>query len=60
MGFGRASAGQGQSTPRNLHGLQGRHPQHQGADADFDEFVWLRDDVDWMNGGTYQVARKIR
>jgi deferrochelatase/peroxidase EfeB len=59
MGFGRASAGQGQSTPRNLLGFKDGTRNLKEA-GEFDEYVWLRDDVDWMNGGTYQVARKIR
>lgn len=29
------------------------------APVDLDDFVWCDDDVDWMQGGTYQVARKI-
>jgi deferrochelatase/peroxidase EfeB len=59
MGFGRASAGEGQSTPRNLQGFKDGTRNIKGAD-EIDEFVWTRDDVDWMAGGTYQVARKIR
>ncbi len=59
MGFGRASAGKGQSTPRNLLGFKDGTRNIKEA-ADLDEFVWLADgDVDWMKGGTYQVARKI-
>jgi deferrochelatase/peroxidase EfeB len=58
LGFGRASAGVGQQTPRNLLGFKDgtrnlRHP------AEFEEFVWLKE-ADWMQGGTYQVVRKIR
>jgi deferrochelatase/peroxidase EfeB len=59
MGFGRASAGQGQSTPRNLLGFKDGTRNLKEA-GELDEHVWLRDDVGWMNGGTYQVARKIR
>jgi deferrochelatase/peroxidase EfeB len=59
MGFGRASAGQGQSTPRNLQGFKDG-TRNIKKPAQFDEYVWLRDDIDWMNGGSYQVARKIR
>ncbi|MEX0426523.1 iron uptake transporter deferrochelatase/peroxidase subunit [Nocardioides sp. DS6] len=61
MGFGRASAGKGQSTPRNLMGFKDgtrniREPE------DFDRYVWVGHDSEpvWMRGGTYQVARKIR
>ena len=60
LGFGRASAGPGQSTPRNLMGFKDGTRNIKEA-ADLDEFVWVDDDVDWMNGGgTYQVTRKIR
>jgi deferrochelatase/peroxidase EfeB len=59
MGFGRASAGLGQATPRNLLGFKDG-TRNLREPAEFDEYVWLKDDVDWMNGGTYQVARKIR
>ncbi|MFT4110497.1 Dyp-type peroxidase, partial [Propionicimonas sp.] len=58
MGFGRASAGTGQTTPRNLFGFKDG-TRNVSGDADFDEFVWLKD-ADWMTGGTYQVVRKIR
>lgn len=61
MGFGRASAGQGQSTPRNLMGFKDG-TRNIRSDADLDRFVWLGQDSapgGWMAGGTYQVARKI-
>lgn len=58
MGFGRASAGKGQTTPRNLMGFKDG-TRNVVQDADFDSFVWADDDVDWMAGGTYQVVRKI-
>ena len=57
MGFGRASAGPGQETPRNLMGFKDG-TRNVVTDADYDQFVWLKD-ADWMNGGTYQVVRKI-
>jgi deferrochelatase/peroxidase EfeB len=59
MGFGRASAGQGQSTPRNLLGFKDGTRNIREA-SEFDQYVWLRDDDGWMKGGSYQVARKIR
>jgi len=59
MGFGRASAGQGQSTPRNLQGFKDG-TRNVKEPADLDRYVWLTDDVGWMDGGTYQVVRKIR
>jgi deferrochelatase/peroxidase EfeB len=58
MGFGRASAGQGQSTPRNLQGFKDG-TRNVTEPADLDRYVWLTDDVGWMDGGTYQVVRKI-
>ncbi|MFT3970125.1 MAG: iron uptake transporter deferrochelatase/peroxidase subunit [Micropruina sp.] len=57
MGFGRASAGPGQETPRNLMGFKDG-TRNVASDADYDQFVWLKD-ADWMTGGTYQVVRKI-
>jgi deferrochelatase/peroxidase EfeB len=59
MGFGRASAGQGQSTPRNLQGFKDG-TRNLKEPSEIDQFVWARNDVGWMTGGTYQVARKIR
>jgi len=61
MGFGRASAGKGQATPRNLMGFKDG-TRNVKEPADIDTFVWIGDDSDeiaWMRGGTYQVARKI-
>jgi len=57
LGFGRASAGPGQETPRNLMGFKDG-TRNVSTDADYDRFVWLKD-AGWMTGGTYQVARKI-
>ena len=57
IGFGRASAGSGQQTPRNLMGFKDGTRNVKEA-ADLDSFVWLKD-ADWMTGGTYQVVRKI-
>jgi deferrochelatase/peroxidase EfeB len=61
LGFGRASAGPGQSTPRNLMGFKDGTRNIKEAD-DLDEFVWAGggDDVGWMASGSYQVVRKIR
>ncbi len=61
MGFGRASAGVGQTTPRNLLGLKDGTRNITSA-ADLREYVWIADgsEPDWMQGGTYQVARKIQ
>nr|WP_221185583.1 Dyp-type peroxidase [Flexivirga oryzae] len=57
MGFGRASAGKGQQTPRNLFGFKDG-TRNISTPADFDRHVWARD-AGWMTGGTYQVVRKI-
>lgn len=60
LGFGRASAGPRQHTPRNLLGFKDG-TRNVATDAEYDRFVWVRDsDQPWMNGGTYQVVRKIR
>lgn len=58
LGFGRASAGPTQSTPRNLMGFKDGTRNITTA-ADTDEFVRLGSDADWMAGGSYQVTRKI-
>jgi deferrochelatase/peroxidase EfeB len=60
LGFGRASAGPGQHTPRNLLGFKDG-TRNISTDAEYDRFVWVdNSDQPWMNGGTYQVVRKIR
>lgn len=59
LGFGRASAGKGQSTPRNLFGFKDGTRNITEA-ADFDRFVWIGDGPGWQRHGTYQVVRKIR
>ncbi|WGL53625.1 iron uptake transporter deferrochelatase/peroxidase subunit [Nocardioides sp. BP30] len=62
MGFGRASAGKGQSTPRNLMGFKDG-TRNVKEPAEIAEHVWL-DGSDgeqaWMRDGTYLVARKIQ
>ncbi len=59
LGFGRASAGKGQSTPRNLFGFKDG-TRNVRQDADFDRFVWIGDGPAGQRRGTYQVVRKIR
>jgi deferrochelatase/peroxidase EfeB len=60
LGFGRASAGPGQHTPRNLLGFKDG-TRNVATDAEYARFVWVdTSDQAWMNGGTYQVVRKIR
>ncbi|WP_349294944.1 Dyp-type peroxidase (plasmid) [Thioclava sp. 'Guangxiensis'] len=57
MGFGRASAGNGQATPRNLLGFRDG-TRNITSDADREAFVWA-DEPGWGKGGSYQVMRKI-
>ncbi|MEE2855063.1 MAG: iron uptake transporter deferrochelatase/peroxidase subunit [Actinomycetota bacterium] len=60
LGFGRASAGPGQHTPRNLLGFKDG-TRNIATDAEYEKYVWVTNgDQPWMNGGTYQVVRKIR
>ena len=59
MGFGRASAGKGQSTPRNLLGFKDG-TRNLREDAEFEQFVWVKDGPDWQRYGSYQVVRKIQ
>lgn len=59
MGFGRASAGKGQITPRNLLGFRDGTRNIKEA-PDFDQFVWVKDGPAWQRHGSYQVVRKIQ
>jgi len=59
LGFGRASAGTGQKTPRNLLGFKDG-TRNITEEADFRRFVWVDDDAAWTRGGSYQVVRKIQ
>jgi deferrochelatase/peroxidase EfeB len=60
LGFGRASAGPGQQTPRNLMGFKDG-TRNIVSDAQYSQYVWVENgDQPWMEGGTYQVVRKIR
>lgn len=59
FGFGRASAGKGQATPRNLMGFKDG-TRNIKEEAEFADFVWVGDDQAWTRGGSYQVARKIQ
>lgn len=59
IGFGRASAGAGQQTPRNLMGFKDG-TRNISTDEDFQRWVWVSDtDQQWLRGGSYLVARKI-
>nr|MBW4043322.1 Dyp-type peroxidase [Acidobacteriota bacterium] len=59
LGFGRASAGKGQTTPRNLLGFKDG-TRNIKEETDFSKFVWVDDDQAWTSGGSYQVVRKIQ
>lgn len=59
MGFGRASAGAGQSTPRNLLGFKDGTRNISEA-GEYDRFVWLHDGPAWQRNGSYQIVRKIQ
>lgn len=59
-GFGRASAGTGQSTPRNLFGFKDGTRNVSGK-ADLDRYVWINDrGPSWQQHGCYQIVRKIK
>lgn len=60
LGFGRASAGANQITPRNLLGFKDG-TRNIKTEEDFAEHVWVGDEAGqgWMAGGSYLVARKI-
>lgn len=59
LGFGRASAGKGQSTPRNLFGFKDG-TRNITEKVDFDKHVWIDDGGPaWQQRGSYQVVRKI-
>jgi len=58
-GFGRASAGKGQATPRNLLGFRDGTRNIKEA-SDFDRFVWVDDGPSWQRYGSYQIVRKIQ
>lgn len=64
LGFGRTSSTtQGQSTPRNLMGFKDGTDNIRAEDsAAMESYVWAQsqDGVEWMTGGTYLVARRIR
>ena len=60
LGFGRASAGPGQTTPRNLLGFKDG-TRNITTDDQYSQFVWIENgDQPWLDGGSYQVVRKIR
>ena len=65
LGFGRTSStSTGQATPRNLFGFKdGTNNLKAENDGALDRFVWVGDGdsgADWLAGGSYLVARRIR
>jgi deferrochelatase/peroxidase EfeB len=64
LGFGRTSTtSTGQATPRNLLGFKDGTRNIKAQDtAAMDDHVWVgaETDQDWLRGGSYLVARRIR
>jgi len=64
LGFGRTSSTSvAQSTPRNLFGFKDGTNNLKAEELEqMGEFVWVGDDIDqdWMVGGTFLVARRVR
>jgi deferrochelatase/peroxidase EfeB len=64
LGFGRTSStSRAQATPRNLMGFKDGTNNLKAEDtALLDKHVWVQpgDGPDWMTGGSYLVARRIR
>lgn len=64
LGFGRTSATtREQSTPRNMFGFKDGTNNIKAEDTGaLDQHVWVADGdgPDWLTGGTYLVARRIR
>ncbi|MFE9437933.1 iron uptake transporter deferrochelatase/peroxidase subunit [Streptomyces sp. NPDC006602] len=64
LGFGKTSSTTPEAqTPRNLMGFKDGTRNIAGTEADrLKKFVWVdpKDGPDWMAGGSYLVARRIR
>jgi len=63
LGFGRTSSTtRAQATPRNLFGFKDGTANLRAEDAQAAKDVWVQsgDGAEWMTGGSYLVARKIR
>ncbi|MFW0791204.1 iron uptake transporter deferrochelatase/peroxidase subunit [Gordonia sp. CPCC 205333] len=67
LGFGRTSSTtKSQDTPRNMFGFKDGTNNVRAEDTDLlDNWVWVEKDdnpgaAQWMTGGTYLVARRIR
>ncbi len=63
LGFGRTSStSTAQDTPRNLFGFKDGTANIKAEDPNAADQVWAQpgDGPDWMTGGSYLVARRIR
>jgi deferrochelatase/peroxidase EfeB len=64
LGFGKTSSTTPEEqTPRNLFGFKDGTNNIAGGDVDaLDQHIWVgpEDDPEWMRGGSYLVARRIR
>ncbi len=62
LGFGRTSStSSAQKTPRNLMGFKDGTNNIRAEDEEaMDRYVWVGEGPEWMRGGTYLVARRIR
>jgi len=63
LGFGRTSSTtRAQATPRNLFGFKDGTANLRAEDSQTAKDVWVQsgDGAEWMTGGSYLVARKIR
>ncbi|WP_018685071.1 iron uptake transporter deferrochelatase/peroxidase subunit [Actinokineospora enzanensis] len=62
LGFGRTSStSTAQATPRNLFGFKDGTNNLKAEDpAGLQDHVWVADGPEWMVGGSYLVARRIR
>jgi deferrochelatase/peroxidase EfeB len=63
LGFGRTSStSNGQQTPRNLFGFKDGTANIKAEDSAAETEVWAQpgDGPEWMLGGSYLVARRIR
>lgn len=62
LGFGRTSSTSAtQDTPRNLFGFKdGTSNVKSEETAEVDNHVWTSQGPEWMHGGSYLVARRIR
>ena len=63
LGFGRTSStSAAQATPRNLFGFSDGTANVKAEDPDANTSVWVQpaDGPQWMVGGTFGVARRIR